>query len=50
MYFRKITDKIYENDEYILLPLDGSTDGDNQVREYDEVIVKGKDLGDQRLL
>lgn len=50
MYFRKITDKIYENDEYILLPLDGSTDGDNQVREYDEVIVKGKNLGDQRLL
>lgn len=50
MYFRKITDKLYENDEYILLPLDGSAKGDNQVREYDEVIVKGKDLGDQRLL
>lgn len=50
MYFRKITDKLYETDEYMLLPLDGDVNGDNQVREYDEVIVKGTDLGDQRLL
>ena len=50
MYFRKITDKLYENNEYILLSLDGNAKGDNQVREYDEVIVKGKNLGDQRLL
>lgn len=47
--FRRIT-KLYENDEYILVPVNGKVGSDNEVRMYDEIIVEGTDLYDGKLL
>lgn len=47
--FRRIT-KLYENGEYILVPVDGKVNTDNEVRMYDEIIVEGTDLYDGKLL
>ena len=42
---------IYENDEYMLLPVQSTaSDSINQVVLYDEVIVSGRDLYDGKLL
>ena len=41
MYFQKITNKLYENDEYMLLPLEPEDTSLDQFRLYDEVIVSG---------
>lgn len=50
MYFQKITNKLYENDEYMLLPLEPENTSLDQVRLYDEVIVSGIDLQDGKLI
>lgn len=47
--FRRIT-KLYENEEYILVPANGKVGGENEVRMYDEIIVEGTDLYDGKLL
>ena len=51
MYFRKI-EQIYETTDYILSRTyyKGDTDGAEFVKLYDTIIVKGKDLYDQKLL
>ncbi|MDD3430332.1 MAG: HlyD family efflux transporter periplasmic adaptor subunit [Oscillospiraceae bacterium] len=48
-YFKRIT-PILENEEYLLLPLQQIATEDNEVVLYDEVIVKGVDLYDGKLL
>lgn len=47
--FRRIT-VLYENEDYILVPLDGKVGTDNELRMYDEVIVEGSGLRDGKLL
>lgn len=47
--FRKIT-VLYENENYLLVPLDGAVGTENEVRLYDEIIVEGKNLQDGKLL
>lgn len=47
--FRKIT-ILYENENYILVPMDGALGTDNEVRLYDEIIVEGTNLQDGKLL
>lgn len=47
--FRKIT-VLYENENYLLVPLNGAVGTDNEVRLYDEIIVEGKNLQDGKLL
>jgi len=47
--FRKI-ERLYENAEYILVPVNGKVGTGNEVRMYDEVVVKGTDLYDGKLL
>ncbi len=47
--FRRIT-VLYENEDYILVPLGGKVGTDNELRMYDEVIVEGSDLRDGKLL
>ena len=51
MYFRKI-EQIYETTDYILSRTyyKGDSDGAEFVKLYDTIIVKGKDLYDQKLL
>ncbi len=41
---------VYQNDDYILVPRDGKLGGDSEVRLFDEVIVRGSDLRDGKLL
>ncbi len=50
MYFRKITTKLYENEEYMLLPLEPEDPSLDQVCLYDEVIVSGIDLQHGKLI
>ena len=50
MYFRKITNKLYQNEEYMLLPLNPSEEDGDEVRLYDEVIVEGTDLDNGKLI
>lgn len=47
--FLKIT-TLYENDSYILIPENGKSGTDNEVRLYDEIIVQGTNLQDGKLL
>lgn len=47
--FRKIT-RLYENENYILVPADGALGTENEVRLYDEIIVEGTNLQDGKLL
>lgn len=47
--FRRIT-VLYENEDYILVPLNGRVGTDNELRMYDEVIVEGAGLRDGKLL
>lgn len=47
--FRKIT-KLYEDENYILVPEDGKVGTDNEVRLYDEIIVEGNNLQDGKLM
>lgn len=47
--FRRIT-VLYENEDYILVPLNGKVGTDNELRMYDEVIVEGSGLRDGKLL
>lgn len=47
--FRRIT-TLYENDNYILVPMNGKVGTDNELRLYDEVIVEGTGLRDGKLL
>lgn len=47
--FRRIT-VLYENEDYILVPLNGKLGTDNELRMYDEVIVEGSGLRDGKLL
>lgn len=47
--FRKIT-ILYQNDDYILVPLGGKVNSDNEIRLFDEIIVEGADLQDGKLL
>lgn len=47
--FRRIT-KLYEDENYILVPEDGEVGSDNEVRLYDEVIVEGSNLQDGKLM
>ena len=51
MYFRKV-DVIYETTDYVLSRTyyKGDPDGAEFVKLYDTIIVKGKDLYDQKLL
>lgn len=51
MYFRKV-DVIYETTDYVLSRTyyKGDSDGAEFVKLYDTIIVKGKDLYDQKLL
>jgi len=47
LYFRKI-DKLYETDDYIISKIH-EDDGDHKyVHQYDDVVIKGKDLYDQK--
>ena len=47
MYFRKI-DKLYETDDYIISKIH-EDDGDHEyVHQNDDVVIKGKDLYDQK--
>ncbi len=45
--FKKIA-PIYEDDEYIILPID--KDSENQVSVYDEIIINGRDLYDGKYI
>lgn len=47
--FRRIT-VLYENEDYILVPLNGRVGTENELRMYDEVIVEGTGLRDGKLL
>lgn len=49
--FKKIT-PIFENDEYVLVPLNENEQrtGVNEVKLFDEIITEGKDLYDGKLL
>lgn len=47
--FRKIT-ILYQNEDYILVPLNGKIGTDNEIRLYDEIIVQGSDLQDGKLI
>ena len=47
--FRKIT-ILYQDEDYMLVPLDGAVGTDSEVRLFDEVIVQGSDLKDKKLL
>lgn len=47
--FRRI-ERLYENDEYILVEVNGKVGTANEVRMYDEIIVNGPDLYDGKLL
>lgn len=47
--FRRIT-VLYENEDYILVPLNGKVGTDNELRMYDEIIVEGSGLRDGKLL
>ena len=47
--FRRI-ERLYENDEYILVEVNGKVGTANEVRMYDEIIVNGTDLYDGKLL
>ena len=51
IYFRKI-EQIYETTDYVLSRTyyKGDSDGTDFVKLYDTIIVKGKDLYDQKLL
>ncbi len=50
IYFRRITNVLYEDDEYMLLPLDGELGSEDEVRVYDEIIVEGMDLEHGKLI
>lgn len=50
MYFRKISNKLYQNEEYMLLPLDSIKENGDEVRLYDEIIVEGVDLEHGKLI
>lgn len=47
--FRRI-ETLYENEDYILVPPDGEVGTDNEVRLYDEIIVEGNNLRDNKLV
>lgn len=47
--FRRIT-KLYEDENYILVPETGKLGTENEVRLYDEIIVEGNNLQDGRLM
>lgn len=47
--FRRIS-ILYEDKDYILVPLDGAPGTNNEVRLYDEVIVVGTNLQDGKLM
>ncbi len=47
--FRRIS-ILYEDKDYILVPLDGALGTNNEVRLYDEVIVVGTNLQDGKLM
>ena len=50
MYFREITQKLYENGEYMLLELNPQEENGNEVQLYDEIVVEGIDLEDGKLI
>ncbi len=50
MYFREITDKLYENEQYMLLSLEPQEGSRNEVQLYDEIVVEGIDLEDGKLI
>ena len=50
IYFRRITNVLYETDEYMLLPLEGELGSEDEVRVYDEIIVEGMDLEHGKLI
>lgn len=47
--FRKIQ-ILYEDENYMLVPVDGAVGGDSEVRLYDEIIVEGSNLQDGGLI
>ena len=50
IYFPRITNGLYETDEYMLLPLEGELGSEDEVRVYDEIIVEGMDLEHGKLI
>ncbi|MDD6236966.1 MAG: HlyD family efflux transporter periplasmic adaptor subunit [Clostridiales bacterium] len=47
LYFRKI-DKLYETEDYIISKIHEDDSNHEYVHQYDDVVIKGKDLYDQK--